>query len=208
MAPNSAHPPDAAPLGNLVSEFSKIKHEAVEAGRPYRQLQEAGMHTARLHEVVRQKDPELREAVEQLARGDVHGAVANLDQQGRVHEIVVREERLGAIAREYAREPQGTLVISPDNESRRELNALIHREMQGRGDVSQEECKLRVLNSRQEMTGADRQWAGQYEEGDVVRYMRGSKVMGIEPGEYARVDRVDPRENRVTIERENWRATD
>jgi len=33
--------------------------------------------------------------------------------------------------------------------------------------------------------------------------MRGSKVMGIEPGEYARVDRVDPRENRITIVREN-----
>jgi ATP-dependent exoDNAse (exonuclease V) alpha subunit len=161
------------------------------------------MHTACLHEVVRQKEPELKEAVEQLARGDVHGAVANLDQQGRVHEIVGREERLGEIAREYAREPQGTLVISPDNESRRELNALIHREMQGRGDVSREEHKLRTLDSRQEMTGADRQWAAQYEEGDLVRYTRGSKVLGIDPGEYARVDRVDARENRITIEREN-----
>jgi len=181
----------------------KRQHEAVEAGRPYQQLQEAGMQTARLHEVVRQKDQALKEVVEQLARGDVRGAIVNLDQQGRVREIVDREERLSEIAREYAREPQGTLVISPDNESRRELNALIHREMQGRGDVSQEEYKLRVLNSRQEMTGADRQWAGQYGEGDVVRYMRGSKVMGIEPGEYARVDRVDPRENRITIEREN-----
>ena len=181
----------------------KRQHEAVEAGRPYRQLQEAGMHTARLHEVVRQKEPELKEAVEQLARGDVHGAVANLDQQGRVHEIVVREERLGAIAREYAREPQGTLVISPDNESRRELNTLIHREMQARGDVNPEEHKLRVLDSRNEMTGADRQWAEQYGEGDLVRYTRGSKVLGIDPGEYARVDRVDARENRITIEREN-----
>ena len=66
----------------------KRQHEAVEAGRPYQQLQEAGMQTARLHEIVRQKEPELKEAVEQLARGDVHGAVANLDQQGRVHEIV------------------------------------------------------------------------------------------------------------------------
>ena len=181
----------------------KRQHEAVEAGRPYRQLQEAGMHTARLHEVVRQKEPELKEAVEQLARGDVHGAVANLDQQGRVHEIVVREERLGAIAREYAREPQGTLVISPDNESRRELNTLIHREMQARGDVSPEEHKLRVLDTRNEMTGADRQWAAQYGEGDLVRYTRGSKVLGIDPGEYARVDSVDARENRITIEREN-----
>ena len=181
----------------------KRQHEAVEAGRPYRQLQEAGMHTASLHEVVRQKEPELKEAVEQLARGDVHGAVANLDQQGRVHEIVVREERLGAIAREYMRKPQGTLVISPDNESRRELNNLIHRQMQVRGDVNPEEHKLRVLDSRNEMTGADRQWAAQYGEGDLVRYTRGSKVLGIDPGEYARVDRVDARENRITIEREN-----
>jgi conjugative relaxase-like TrwC/TraI family protein len=179
------------------------QHEAVEAGRPYQQLQEAGMQTARLDEIVRQKDPALKEAVEQLARSDVFGAIENLDRQGRVHEIVGRDERLSEIAREYAREPQGTLVISPDNESRQELNGLIHREMQERGDVSQDERKLRVLDSRQEMTGADRQWAGQYEEGDVVRYTRGSKVLGIKPGEYARVESVNTKENRVTIEREN-----
>jgi hypothetical protein len=179
------------------------QHEAVEAGRPYQQLREAGMQTARLDEIVRQKDPALKEAVEQLAHGDVRGAIENLDQQGRVHEIVGREERLSEIASDYARQPEGTLVISPDNESRRELNGLIHRRMQERGDVSQDEHKLRVLDSRQEMTGADRQWAGQYEEGDVVRYTRGSKVLGIEPGEYARVAQVDARENRLTINREN-----
>ena len=181
----------------------KRQHEAVEAGKPYHQLQQAGMQTARLDEIVRQKDPGLKEAVEQLARGDVFGAIDNLDQQGRVHEIVGREDRFSEIAREYARQPQGTLVISPDNESRRELNGLIHREMQQRGDVSQDEHKLRVLDSRQDMTGADRQWAAQYGEGDVVRYTRGSKVLGIEPGEYARVEHVDTRENRVTIELKN-----
>ncbi len=53
------------------------------------------------------------------------------------------------------------------------------------------------------MIGADRQRAAQYEEGDLVRYTRGSKVLGIDPGEYARVDGVDARENRVTIERGN-----
>jgi conjugative relaxase-like TrwC/TraI family protein len=179
------------------------QHEAVEAGRPYKQLQEAGMRTAMLGEIVRQKDPSLKEAVEQLARGDVFGGVASLDQQGRVHEIVNSQERLGAIAREYSRNPEGTLVISPDNESRRELNLLIHREMQNRGDVSKEEHNFRVLESRQELTGADRQWAGQYEAGDVLRYSRGSKTEGIAPGDYARVTAVDPKENRITIAREN-----
>ena len=107
-----------------------------------------------------------------------------------MHEVFDWTERLTEIAREYAREPKGTLVISPDNESRRELNALIHRKMQECGAVSQGEHELRVLDSRQEMTGADRQWAAQYEPGDVLRYSRGSKVLGIEPGEYARVEKV------------------
>src|SRR6266700_96916 len=122
----------------------KRQHEAVEAGRPYQQMQEAGMQTARLDEIVRQKDPELKQAVEQLSRGHVFEAVANLEKQGRVHEIVGRDERLMEIAREYAQQPRGTLVISPDNESRRDLNELIHRERQERGYVHHDEHKLHV----------------------------------------------------------------
>ena len=70
------------------------QHEAVEAGRPYHQLQEAGIETARLDEIVRQKDPALREVVEQLSRGQVKDAMEKLDTKGRVHEIPDRNERL------------------------------------------------------------------------------------------------------------------
>ncbi len=52
------------------------QHEAVESGRPYKQLQEAGMETAKFGEILRQKDPALKDAVEQFARGDVHGGIA------------------------------------------------------------------------------------------------------------------------------------
>ena len=53
------------------------QHEAVEAGRPYAQLQEAGMKTAKLDEIIRQKDPALKAVVEQLARGEVREAIDN-----------------------------------------------------------------------------------------------------------------------------------
>ena len=69
--------------------------------------------------------------------------------------------------------------------------------------MNKDEHKLRVLETRQELTGADRQWAGQYEIGDVLRYSRGSKTEGIAPGDYARVTAIDPKENRITIERVN-----
>jgi ATP-dependent exoDNAse (exonuclease V) alpha subunit len=179
------------------------QHEAVEAGKPYQQLQEAGIETARLDEIVRQKDPALKEVVEQLSRGNVREAMEKLDAQGRVHEIVDRDERLKEIACQYATKPEGTLVVSPDNQSRREINQVIHREMQKRGQVDGHEHKHRVLVARQEIMGADRQWAGQYESGDVVRYTRGSKTHGIEAGEYARVERVNEKENLVTVKREN-----
>jgi ATP-dependent exoDNAse (exonuclease V) alpha subunit len=97
------------------------KHEAVEAGRPYEQLQEAGLRTAHLDEIIRQKDPALKEVVEQLARGEVRESIANLQSQGRVHEIVGRNERIREIAREYVRAPENTLVVSPDNQSRQEI---------------------------------------------------------------------------------------
>jgi ATP-dependent exoDNAse (exonuclease V) alpha subunit len=40
------------------------QHEAVDAGRPYHQLQEARICTAHLDEIVRQRDPELKTVVE------------------------------------------------------------------------------------------------------------------------------------------------
>jgi conjugative relaxase-like TrwC/TraI family protein len=179
------------------------QHEAVEAGRPYQQLHEAGIQTARLDEVVRQKDAALKEVVEQLSRGKVKEAIERLDAQGRVHEIPDRNERLNEIAREYAKNPEGTLVVSPDNQSRREINEVIHREMQNTGRVDTHEHKKRVLVARQEITGADRQWAAQYRHGNVVRYARGSKAHGIAAGEYARVESANENENLVTVKREN-----
>ena len=178
------------------------QHQAVEAGTPYQQLQEAGTQTARLDEIVRQKDPALKEVVEQLSRGQVREAIQNLDSQGRVHEIVDREERLREIAREYVRQPQGTLVVSPDNKPRMELNQIIHTELQRAGQVDHREQSLRVLVPRQEVTGADRQWAEQYEPGHIVRYTRGSKGLGLEAGEYVRVERINAKDNVISVKRD------
>jgi conjugative relaxase-like TrwC/TraI family protein len=177
------------------------QHQAVDAGRPYQQLQDAGIETVRLDDIVRQQDPALKQVVEQLSRGDVRDAVQHLEAQGRVHEIPERGDRLTAIAREYARYPEGTLVVSPDNQSRRDINQIIHRLMQTGGQVSGEEHRVHVLVARQELTGADRQWAQQYQRGDIVRYTTGSKVAGLSAGEYARVDQVHAQDNRLTVTR-------
>jgi conjugative relaxase-like TrwC/TraI family protein len=175
------------------------QHEAVEAGRPFAQLQDAGMKTLKLEEIVRQKDPALKQVVQELARGDVSEAIKNLDQQGRVHEIHEHGERISAIAKEYAKSPENTLVVSPDNRSRMEINERIHAELQGKGRVNGEEQPIRTLVPRQELTGADRTWAAKYEVGDILRYSRASKETGIGKGQYSQVRSIDAASNRLTV---------
>src|SRR6266481_5945226 len=181
------------------------QHQSVEAGKPYEQLQQAGLRTAHLTDIVRQKDVALKEAVQQLSRGDVRSAIASLQKQERVHEIPEREERLNRIAQDYALKPERTLVVSPDNESRRELNAMIRRDMQERGHISLEERTFRVLEPRQELTGADRAWAGQYQTGDVLRYSKGSSQYRMEAGSYATVRNAATgrEENLITVVRKD-----
>ncbi len=173
--------------------------QVIEAGKPFAQLQEAGMKTISLDQIVRQKEPELRQVVEQLARGEVGAAVKNLDSQGRVHEFRGREERIDAIAKEYAKSPENTLVVSPDNRSRAEINERIHAELQRHGMVGREEHRVETLVPRQDLTGAARTWAERYEVGEVLRYSRASKETGIGKGEYARVVGIDAPHNRITV---------
>ena len=80
-------------------------------------------------------------------------------------------------------------------------NQRIHQLLQAGGQVDQEEHQARVLMARQEITGADRQWAEQYERGDVVRYTTGSRTVGLRAREYARIERIDAPGNRVTVVR-------
>jgi conjugative relaxase-like TrwC/TraI family protein len=179
------------------------QHQGVEAGRPFEQLQEAGMRTATLDDIVRQKDPALKSAVELLATSQVSAALDVLQRKGHVTEIPGAEERIQAIAKSYVESPENTLIVSPDNASRRELNVAVRQELKTTGSLAQEDHTFRVLVQRQDMTGAERSWASHYEINDVVRYTRGSKAVGIEAAAYASVIAIDPAANLLTVKKAN-----
>ena len=183
------------------------QHQGVEAGRPFEQLQEAGMSTAKLDEIVRQKEPALKSAVELLATGQVSAALDSLQQQGRIREIPGTEERIRAIASSYVESPEKTLIVSPDNASRRDLNVAVRQELKANGTLAPEDHTFRVLVQRQDMTGAERSWASHFEVNDVIRYARGSKIAGIEAGTYGTVVGINPAANLLTVERSSGDLT-
>jgi ATP-dependent exoDNAse (exonuclease V) alpha subunit len=125
-----------------------------------------------------------------------------------VREIPDREERVRAIAKSYVESPASTLIVSPDNASRRELNVAVRQELKATCVLAPEDHTFSVLVSRQDMTGAERSWARHYEIDDVVRYTRGSKAIGIDAASYATVAAINPSANQLTVEKANGeRAT-
>jgi conjugative relaxase-like TrwC/TraI family protein len=184
------------------------QHQAVDAGKPFEQLQDAGMRTAQLDQIVRQKDPELLKAVEHLARNETHTGISLLQNQGRVTEISNPQERIAAIARDYASNPEKTLIVSPDNASRRDINQAVRIELQASGALGKENVSFPVLVGRSDMTGADRAWAARYNPGDTVQYIRGSQQLGLEKGTYAAVVATDAANNRVIVARADGQQVD
>jgi ATP-dependent exoDNAse (exonuclease V) alpha subunit len=96
-----------------------------------------------------------------------------------------------------------TLIVSPDNASRRDLNVAVRQELKANGSLAPADHTFRVLVQRQDMTGAERTWASHYEIDDVVRYARGSKAIGIEAATYASVVAINPSANQLTVEKAN-----
>jgi conjugative relaxase-like TrwC/TraI family protein len=192
-----------APQDKVLLIGDTRQHQGVDAGKPFQQLQEAGMKTAQLDQIMRQKDPELLKAVEHLSNNETAIGIEMLSQQGRITEIVNPQERIAVIAKSYAERPENTLIVSPDNASRRAINQAVRQELQALGVVDSKDHSIRVLTPRNDMTGADREWASRYEPGDVLHYTRGSKEHGIEPRSYARVVNTNPKDNLVTVQKQD-----
>jgi ATP-dependent exoDNAse (exonuclease V) alpha subunit len=182
------------------------QHQGVDAGKPFVQMQQAGMRTSRLDTIMRQKDPELLKAVEQLARGNVAEGVTLLGQQGRITEVVDAGDRIAAIARDYIAQPANTLIVSPDNRSRQLINEQVRRGLIGTGAIAEDSQRFSTLAHRSNMTGAEREWAARYHPGDIVQFTKGSKAHGLMKDSYAVVLSVDARANTVTVQRDDGQS--
>ena len=168
--------------------------KAIEAGRPFDQLQEAGMQTALMHEIERQKDPVLREAVALAAKGEASASLARIPE---IHEI--RDDRLrhATIGRDYARmtapERARTIVVAGTNEARRDINRAV-RENLGLAGRGHEYATL----TRRDSTQAERAFARNYAPGDVIQPERSYLRVGLARGALYEVTETGPG-NRLTV---------
>ena len=154
----------------LVGDTKQLK--AVDAGQPFRLLQKAGMATATMKEVKRQRDPELRAAVGLAREGEPGAAIAELGN--RVREAPPEELGIEAGRRWLALAPEhraDTLILAPTHAICRQANEAVREGLAEEGALRGRTLAVdRLVNRR--LTRALASDIRSYEPGDTVVFHR------------------------------------
>ena len=172
---------DALSLGRLVLVGDTMQLKSVEAGQPFRLLQRAGMETARMDDILRQRSADLKAAVAHMVAGDPDLALASLGGD-------VRELPADALAETAARlwlalppeAREGTAILAPTHELREGINAVLRHGLAEEGVLRGRSLEIMRLVDRRltRVLAADPE---SYRPGDVVVANR--DVYGVREGE-------------------------
>ena len=152
--------------------------QAVEAGSPFRQMQDHAA-TAALNEIQRQRNAELKECVQAFAFGDaVRGA-----ELSQAFMVEVKSEQIAtAAARDFTalspEERAETLVITGTNSMRREINDSIREGLQEKNELSRDERSVEALH-KIVLTREQVRHVHSYEPGQVIEFRRDYQSHGV-----------------------------
>lgn len=176
----------------LMGDTAQTK--AIEAGRPFDQLQSSGMQTAHMREIQRQKDTDLKIAVELAADGK---AASSLQRIKDVTEIKDQHARLSAVSEAYMmlkpEDRDRTLIVSGTNEARRKINQMVRSGLGTAGNGIEFNTLVRV-----DTTQAERRYSKNYHVGYIIQPERDYLKSGLQRGDLYFVVDTGPG-NRLTV---------
>lgn len=172
---------------------------AILAGKPFDQLQRAGMKTAHMDEILRQKNSLLKEAVYDTIAGEIQDAFTKVD----ITEEGNKDKRLEKIVDDYlSYSPEGrerTLVLIPANDDRILVNQGIRQGLKNEGLLHGEEAATTTFASRG-FTKPQRQRVTNYAPDNIVRFNKNYKHMDIHSGDYFKVVQIHRQRNEMELE--------
>lgn len=183
---------------------------SVEAGAAFKQLQDAGMETAKLAQIVRQNNVHTLQAVGAAIEGNAKKALAVLDGGGgQVMEIESQEARFQKMAQDYANlspdQRRKTLVLEPSRAGRDALNAEIRNALLSRGELGGSALQANTLVAKS-LTRSEAKDARSYAINDLIQFTKSYPAKGVAKGMSYRVTSLDPNKNRIVLQPQTGEA--
>jgi conjugative relaxase-like TrwC/TraI family protein len=184
---------------------------SVEAGKPFHALQNAGMSVCIMSDIRRQEQEHIKQAVELSIKGNIaqsfeklkdniteiksENSLANKNENNKSNLILSVKDKWLALT---PKEKQNTLILTPANETRREINSIIREELQKNEKIQGNAFSVETLNNKG-LTLAQKAYSVSYQKDDVVLFNKTYKSLGIKAGEYYKVHSTNGKDNKVFL---------
>ncbi|MEI6641932.1 MAG: MobF family relaxase [Novosphingobium sp.] len=190
-------------LGRFASIGDKKQLGAVDAGKPFDVMQQAGAETAIMSENIRARDKALRDAQFAAQGGHIEAALRHLGPQ--VIEVA-SGAAVAAAADWLARSPaerENTSIYASGRALRSQVNEAVQTGLKANGELGPASLRVNTL-SRLNVTREELRYARSYTPGMIVSVERRQRGQGLLAGQY-RVAETDLARGRVTLENERGR---
>lgn len=164
----------------------------VGSGEPLRQMEEAGMHTAYLTDIKRQKDCKLLQAVQESVSGEHLTTFEILESQGNYREIDIRKKRMEAIVKEISSIPLVKyvekdklyqLLLVSTNADRKAYNQAIREAYIEKGELQQGN-KYTISVQKNGKTISEQRY---FTPGDRIIFTRNDSSLKVKNGTLGRI---------------------
>ncbi len=176
---------------------------AVDAGKPFDVMQQAGIEAAHMETNLRARDDALRSAQRAAQGGRIGEALAHLGE----NVIAVDEDAAVDAAAAWLslapKEREVTAIYASGRTLRGEVNEAVQTGLKANGELGPGAMKIEVL-SRINLTREELRYARSYAPGTVLEVDRRQRGQGLQKGSYTVVATDLPRE-RVTLQNERGR---
>jgi len=192
----------------LIGDVKQLK--AINAGSPFELLQDNGMKTVAMTEVLRQKDKTLKQAVAHLNRYDSNKAFETLNQSGLIKET---DAAIDDIKKEFFNfdDKKNTqaivagkesfkdkIILTNTNKMKEEINLAIRDELKSKGEIEKKDFKFTVRESARLMP-SEVYLSENYKRGNLV-FIQKDIDDTIKAGKEFKIIDVNNEKNSITIE--------
>jgi conjugative relaxase-like TrwC/TraI family protein len=199
---------DGLTIGRVIFIGDERQLGSPEAGAPWRLMLNEGIDQARMTQIQRQRDPEIKRSVEHLAKGEpgrglyaLGSRVIEVGKNATDKGLAQAAFRAWVQSKDNGSEPS---IIVPTHSLRGELSTLIRAELTSRGELTGPNHSLDVLR-QVKMTTAESWRASNYQEGQVLVFHAGVRDAGIAKGESLTIVGRDERNQRLVLEGQDHR---
>jgi conjugative relaxase-like TrwC/TraI family protein len=179
----------------LVLVGDKNQLPSVEAGIPFNLLQQNGMQTAQMTEIIRQNNNNLKSAIYDTINQDIAKAFEKIE----INIKETREEIIGKVVDEFMSlskaQRKSTLIIAPANEDRIKINQMIS-DLLNQDRTNQ---KLHTIYENTNLTELQKTRSQNFEKGNILLFNKNRDYLNIKKNDYCQIINIETKTNQLVV---------